>query len=104
MDYEIYKTAQNRMRVNIGSVSYALLHHDGATTSADCGGEIDGRQVGFVLSGGYGEVVQAWARAAQEVGAPLRFAWRGVINSLGDHASVSPPWKPQARDVGRAVE
>ena len=32
-----------------------------------------------------------------DYGAPLRYAWRGIINSLGQPAEEMPPWKPKHR-------
>jgi hypothetical protein len=93
MEYEIYTTTNGNTRVNIGEGSYAI--------GGDGGVELEGRQYQQVLRGDYGEVVQAFALAAQECGITPRFAWRGVINSMGDHGNVLPPYNPRARDYAR---
>lgn len=106
MEWEQYQTTDGRMRVNIGNSSYALLDKDNQLqrdTRGDLpGAELDPRQLGFVFAGQYGPVAQAWAVLCRDLGLPLRFAWSGVVNALGDHAEVSPAFKPKARDYGRA--
>lgn len=106
MEWEQYQTTGGRTRVNIGESSYALLDENGQiqhdTRGELPGAELDTRQLGFVFAGKYGPVAQAWAILCRDLGLPLRFAWEGVINELGDHNSVAPAFKPKARDYGRA--
>ena len=58
------------------------------------GAELDARQRGHAADGQYGADVRAWHQACGIVGVAARFAWTGIVNSLGDHGSVSPPVKP----------
>lgn len=106
MEWELYQTTGGSLRINIGSASYAFLDHNG-DPARDRTGELPGvelapRQLAFARQGDYGPVAQAWAAAHDERGIVPRFAYRGIMNELGDHAEVSPAFNPRARDYGRA--
>lgn len=106
VDYEVYRTRDGSLRLNIGDASYAFLDRNGAPArdiSGDLPGvELAGRQLAFARQGDYGPVAQAWAAAHDARGIVPRFAYRGIVNALGDHAEVSPAFNPRPRDYGRA--
>jgi hypothetical protein len=93
MDYEIYNTATGR-RVNIGDESYPLEVFSGEPNSFTVAAPYNGAR-------NANPVLDAWLQAAAEVGVPLRYAWHGVMNSLGHHGSETPPWTPKERDYRR---
>lgn len=94
MNWEIYETTGGHKRVNIAGQSYALTLING-------GSELEPRQYAQARAGDYGMVVRAYAEAAESIGIVPRFAWEGIINALGDHASVSPPHNPKEADYNR---
>jgi len=57
-------------------------------------GQIPGRQLAQIAQGDYGDLVREIYEAQEQVAAPHRFAWRGIINSLGDFSEVLPPTNP----------
>ena len=91
--YEIYETKKGNKRVNIGDSSYLLAPYER--------GSSDPRQCAAVRNGEYGTLVQAYANACDEVGIKLTYAWDGIINGMGDHARVMPPWKGKPYNYGR---
>lgn len=93
IEYEIYETKSGNKRVNIGGSSYLLAPYEH--------GSSDPRQCAAILNGEYGSEVQAYAQACDEAGVKLTYVWNGVINSMGDHARVMPPWKGKPCDYGR---
>ncbi len=62
--------------------------------SLELGQIITGRQLAQIANGEYGELVKAIYEAQEEIGVAHRFAWTGIINSMGDFAKVLPPCKP----------
>lgn len=83
--------AQNGYYLVWGDKAYRLDH----PTNGD---KIPGRQADHCLRGRYGPLVQAIAEAQLALGLPIRMAWRGVVNSLGDYAEVFPPTLPVPAD------
>jgi len=55
------------------------------------GSRLEGRQLGNVLNGRH-PLMEAFIKACDHFGIAKFYSWHGVINSLGDHASMSPPW------------
>lgn len=95
LEYEIYKTALSGFnRVNISGKSYALC-------PADKNGNPPGAEYDPACAG-QNPVLDAWIQAAKEVGVPLRFSWRGIVNEMGHYGSVAPPWGPKEKNWGRA--
>ncbi len=92
---EIYTDTQGRKRVNIGHASYTLEVPEGEVNQFNVGD----RHESYCSSD---PLLHAWLLAAQEVGVPARYAWHGVMSALGDHGSVSIPWKERPRDYMRA--
>lgn len=80
MEYEIYKTAGGKKRVNIGEQIYLLAPYEQGGNAP--------RQCMFIRNGGYGPPMQAYANACDDAGVELTYAWDGFMNSLGDHARV----------------
>ena len=103
MTSEIYQTHSGLRRVNIGSRSYRLDAPEtpGYPSQSDVADALSGRDLMLAEAGEYGPVLQAWVAAARECGLPLRYAWHGVENSLGDSCSAAPPWRPKAKDLSR---
>lgn len=58
------------------------------------GAEVPGRQLAQIARGDYGELVQEIYEAQEVENLPHRFAYQGIINSLGDFAQVLPPTAP----------
>lgn len=106
VEYEVYEARDGSVWVNIGEASYAFLDRNGDPARARDGElpgvELDRRQLAAVRLGDYGPVAQAWAAAHDARGIVPRFAYRGIVNALGDHAEVSPAFNPRPRDYGRA--
>lgn len=98
MDVEIYIDRAGDPRVNIGEASYRL--------SLAGGSPLGGRQAAGVFAGEYGETVRLFAEAWRTAlpGIPPRFAWSGVVNSLGDHTDVGPNVVARERDYARPPE
>lgn len=94
---EVYKTANSRLRVNVGEESFALEFN----TNADP--KPEPRVLASIRNGEYGEALRAFEEACREHNVQFSYAWSGIINELGDHASARPPWKARARDWGRAA-
>ena len=97
MEYEIYVNDVGNRRVNIGDFSFALEVRRGDTTQWNVASPWEGP-----IEKAGSPVLRAWLLAAQEVGVPLRYAWTGVINSLGHTGGHRPPWNPKPRDWRRA--
>jgi len=91
--YEIYVAVDGRRRVNIGDASYALEVPSGSPNQHNVAAPWRGD-----IAMARDETLRLWLTAAVEVGVPLRYAWRGIINSLGQPAEEMPPWKPKHRD------
>ena len=92
-DYEIYMAVDGRRRVNIGNASYPLEVPSGSPNQYNVAAPWRGD-----IAMARDETLRLWLTAAAEVGVPLRYAWRGIINSLGQPAEEMPPWKPKNRD------
>ena len=95
LPYEIYNTARGR-RVNIDGQSYPLEIFSGKVTSFDVGDSYDGTPEGCPEP-----LLRAWLFAAREVGVPFRYAWHGVMNSMGHTGDHKIPWKANVVDFGR---
>jgi hypothetical protein len=52
------------------------------------------RQLAQIAHGDYGQLVKEIYEAQKSEGLPHRFAWRGIVNSLGDFNEVLPPTRP----------
>lgn len=83
----IRKLEDGRIYLVIGDKKYLINH-------PRFGEIITGRQLGQIEHGEYGGLPKAIYEAQKEVGVPHRFAWTGIINSMGDYAKVFPPCKP----------
>ena len=106
IEIEVYEARDGSLRINIGGASYALLDRYGVQ-ACDRAGELPGeelepRQLAQVRRGDYGPVAQAWAAAHDEREIVPRFAYRGIMNALGDHAEVSPAFNPHPAPPGTA--
>lgn len=55
---------------------------------------LQGRQMQNALNGRHPEM-EEYIRACEHFGLPMYYSYSGIINSLGDHASMAPPWKPR---------
>lgn len=58
------------------------------------GAEVPGHQLAQIARGDYGELAQEVYGAQEVENFPHRFAYQGIINSLGDFAQVLPPTNP----------
>lgn len=85
------KKFPNRQYVEFEQNYYRINH-------PDAGEEIPYRQMQFCLDGTYGELVRVVANAMQSNGFPVRMAWQGIKNSLGDYVSVCPPVTPLTKE------
>jgi hypothetical protein len=70
-----------------GGVRYLVNHPTN-------GAVLPERQQTQVARGEYGPLVKGIFEAQTACGAEHRFAWRGIINALGDFEEVLPPTKP----------
>ncbi len=70
----------SRDRVEIEGVVYAFCV---------VGGELEPRQYGQARRGSYGDVVAAYIAACEATGRPVFVNWSGIVNSMGDHSSVT---------------
>ncbi len=52
---------------------------------------LEGRQLGNVLNGRH-PLMEEFIKACDALNIDKFYSWHGVMNSLGDHASMSPPW------------
>jgi len=52
---------------------------------------VEGRQLAQIGRGEYGELPKRIYEAQAANGLPHRFAWRSVINAIGDFSEVMPP-------------
>lgn len=95
LPYEIYNTARGR-RVNIEGQSYPLEIFSGNVTSFDVGDKYDGSPEDCREP-----LLRAWLFAAREVGVPCRYAWHGVMNSMGHTGDHKIPWKGKVVDFQR---
>jgi len=55
------------------------------------GSRLEGRQLGNALNGHH-PLMEAFVKACDALNIDKFYSWHGVMNSLGDHASMSPPW------------
>ena len=99
MEYEIYTTTKGTRWVNIGNYAYALEH----PVQDTCG---DAHKDSYGKDNYYADperwpVLAAWLKAAEEVGVPARYAWTGIMNSLGHKGDKRPPWKPEKKNSYR---
>lgn len=95
LDFEIYRTQTGR-RVNIGDKSYALEVFTGEVNSFTVAAPFEGD-----VERAGDPSLEAWLKAAKEVRVPFRYAWHGIMNSLGHHGSVSAPWKARELNYAR---
>ncbi|SRR6266567_1185877 len=55
------------------------------------GSRLEGRQLGNALNGQH-PLMATFVRACDHFGIDKYYSWQGIMNVLGDHAHIGPPW------------
>lgn len=98
MKYYIIQTEAKKFYLETPSgVAYLMGH-------PTHGENLEGRQLMNCETGQYGPVMQAYVQACKHFRLPVRYAWTGIANELGDHSEVTPPTKGRTISELGAVE
>lgn len=87
---DIVRKGLNKLYVEFDNQLYQINGKSGEVFEA--------RQRQFALDGTYGELIQVIAGAQLQNNLPVKLAWSGIKNSMGDFVSVYPPVNPISKE------